>query len=56
MNRLRNSAEAVRTSILEMSENAQSIVKSGAALDESVTRMNESVTQIGSEINSFKTE
>ena len=56
MGKLRISLEAVRDSMKGMSENAQSVVKSGMRLDSCVEELDMNVTQLGSDVGQFKTE
>lgn len=55
MEKLRDSVEAVRNSMLAMSQNAQSVVISGKKLDDSVIQMDNTITQLGNDIDRFKT-
>ena len=56
MDKLRFSLEAVQESMATMSENAQSVVKSGMKLDGCVEELDLNVTQLGSDVGRFKTE
>ncbi len=56
MNRLQASVGEVRNSMDAMSDNAQSVVKSGMSLDKCVEELDHNVTQLGSDVNRFKTE
>ena len=56
MNRLQASVGEVRNSMDAMSANAQSVVKSGMSLDKCVEELDHNVTQLGSDVNRFKTE
>ena len=56
MNRLQASVGEVRNSMEAMSANAQSVVKSGMSLDKCVEELDHNVTQLGSDVNRFKTE
>ena len=56
MGKLQDSLDAVRQSMEAMSENAQSVVKSGMRLDGSVEELDKNVTQLGADVNRFKTE
>lgn len=55
MSRLQDSVNNVRTSMEAMSGNAQDVVKSGMMLDKCVEEFEVNVTQLGSDVNNFKT-
>ena len=54
MDKLRSSLEAVQESMANMSENAQSVVKSGMKLDRCVDELDMNVTQLVSDVSRFK--
>jgi methyl-accepting chemotaxis protein len=56
MNRLQESVGAVHDSMAAMSENAQRVMKSGMMLDTCVEELDSNVTQLGADVNRFKTE
>lgn len=56
MNKLKDSVEAVNESMTAMSENAQVVVKDGNLLDKCVVELDTNVTQLGADVNRFKTE
>lgn len=55
MDKLKVSLQAVQSSMFAMSENAQSVVKSGMRLDECVESLDENVNKLGSDVRKFKT-
>ncbi len=56
MNKLKDSVEAVNESMTAMSENAQVVVKDGNLLDKCVVELDTNVTQLGADVNRFKTD
>ncbi|MBP5157960.1 MAG: methyl-accepting chemotaxis protein [Treponema sp.] len=56
MDKLRSSLEAVNESVSSMSDNAQSIVKNGMRLDKCVEELDSNVTQLGKDVDQFRTE
>ena len=56
MDKLRGSLNTVRESVSSMSDNAQSIVKNGMRLDKCVEELAANVTQLGKDVDQFRTE
>ncbi len=56
MDKLKNSVEAVNESITAMSENAQIVEIDGKKLDKCVVELDTNVTQLGADVDRFKTD
>ena len=56
MDKLKNSVEAVNESMTAMSENAQIVEIDGKKLDQCVVELDTNVTQLGADVDMFKTE